>query len=54
MKTLELDFSQLPLKINLHGRNKTKSYQLTSSSRKLAACLSRIEEPARQPLTNGK
>jgi len=51
MKTLELDFQQLPLLVKIKGKTETKCYLLKSSSRKLAACLAGIEEPFRQLLT---
>lgn len=54
MKTIELDFQQLPLLIKIRGKAETKHYQLTPSSRKLGACLSFIEEPFRQPVPVGK
>lgn len=53
MKTIELDFHQLPLLIKIRGKAKEKSYLLKSSSRKLAACLVGIEEPFRHLLTEG-
>lgn len=45
LKILELDYQQLPLMVKIHGKAKTKTYILKSSSRKLAACLIKLEEP---------
>lgn len=44
MKTLELDYCQLPLMVKIRGKAQTKTYLLKSSSRKLAACLVAIED----------
>lgn len=45
MKTIEIDFRQLPLLVKIRRNDETKAYQLTPSGRKLAACLSGIKEP---------
>lgn len=46
MKTIEIDFRQLPLLVKIRRNNVIKEYQLTPSSRKLAACLSCIKDPS--------
>lgn len=54
MKTIEVDFQQLPMLIKIRGKADTKIYMLKSSARKLAACLTVIEKPFSELLPDGK